>query len=547
MNLFKNLTVARKLALAFGTVCFLCAILGAVSLASLSRIYRSTQDFDSNWLPAVAELSQMRIYLGDARRSEFNAVLCSDDACLQRFIGTRQKQLAAMQESQKLYKALALAHGETDLSDEFDRGLADYMPLSEKVMELVNEGKRDEATMQMRNVSGPAYDRIITIVGEQIVRQRAGAEAATKGAETLYRQVRSVALFLVFVIVAGSLLIGRMLTVAICNPLHRASEILGRVAEKDLTHTLALDSQDELGMMAASLNTTIGAISEILSTVTGCSDSLAAATLGLTQNASDSSTNAKDLSGQAQQVAATSEEMTATIGEISENAEHAAAASRNSARGAEQGGKVIDESAETMNRIAASTTSICEKIIALAERSRQINKVVTVIHDISEQTNLLALNAAIESARAGEHGRGFAVVAGEVRRLAERTSSSALEIAAMIDSIQKEMTEVTAMVEGGRSDVEHGIERMTEARKAIESLIELARNSENLVTMIATASHEQRAASGEISQTIGKIADIASDVSMASDQTAQSCTFLEELAARMNVLVSEFHLARGNS
>jgi len=434
-----------------------------------------------------------------------------------------------------------------DLSEEFDRGLTDYMPLSEKVLELVKEGKHDEATLQMRNVSGPAYDHVVDIVGKDITRHREGAEAATQAADTLYGRVRAIALFLVFVILAGSLLIGRMLTVAICKPLLRATEILGYVADKDLTHSLDLDTRDELGVMAASLNTTIGAVSEILSTVTACSDSLAAATFGLTQNASDSSANAKDLSSQSQQVAATSEEMTATIGEISENAERAAEASRNSARGAEQGGKVIDESSETMNRIAASTSLICERIVALAERSHQISKVVTVIHDISEQTNLLALNAAIESARAGEHGRGFAVVAGEVRRLAERTSSSALEIAAMIDSIQKEMAEVTTMVEGGRTEVEHGIERMTEARRAIESLIELARNSENLITMIATASHEQRSASGEISQTIGKIADIAGEAAASSDQTAQSCTFLEELAARMNVLVSEFRLARGKS
>ena len=516
-------------------------------MASLARIYSSTKDFDSNWLPSVAELSQIRISLGDARRSEFNAVLCSDDACLQRFIATRQKQLTTMQESQRRYQALAAAQGQMDLSEAFNQGLANYTPLSERVMELVKEGKHDEATLQMRNVSGPAYDHVVAIVAQDIARHLSGAEVATRQAETLYGRVRALALMLIFVILVASLLIGRLMTTAICRPLQRATEILGCVADKDLTHTLSHDSEDELGQMAISLNNTIEAISGVLTSVTSSSDSLAAATLSLTRNAAKSSKDAQELSKQAQQVAATSEEMTATISEISENAECAAEASRNSARGAELGGQAMDESSHTMSRIATSTAAICEKITALGERSNQISKVVTVIHEISEQTNLLALNAAIESARAGEHGRGFAVVSGEVRRLAERATQSAKEIAAMIHSIQTEMAEVTSMVEAGRADVDHGIHRISEARNAIEALIGLANNSEKMITMIATAAHEQSSASGEISQTIAKIAQIAGNSAAASDQTAISCTSLEELAAGMNMLVSEFRLARNSS
>ena len=77
------------------------------------------------------------------------------------------------------------------------------------------------------------------------------------------------------------------------------------------------------------------------------------------------------------------------------------------------------------------------RIEELGRSSDAIGKIINVIDEIAEQTNLLALNASIEAARAGEHGRGFAVVAGEVRRLAERTSSATKEIDETVRAIQQ--------------------------------------------------------------------------------------------------------------
>ncbi len=157
--------------------------------------------------------------------------------------------------------------------------------------------------------------------------------------------------------------------------------------------------------------------------------------------------------------------MTATIGEISHNAENAATASRDSAETANQGGAVMQAAAVTMEKIAAATSSVSDKMTSLAHRSEEIGKVVNVIQEISEQTNLLALNAAIEAARAGEHGRGFAVVAGEVRRLAERTKSATEEIAGTIRSIQEETRETLEVMHESREAVESGMEE-TVARTA---------------------------------------------------------------------------------
>src|SRR5207302_1296890 len=97
------------------------------------------------------------------------------------------------------------------------------------------------------------------------------------------------------------------------------------------------------------------------------------------------------------------------------------------------------------------------RTLALAGRVHDISGVLSLINDIADQTNLLALNAAIEAARAGEGGRGFAVVADEVRRLAERSKTSAAEIAGIVEAVQGETSATVMAMEKGARQMQSGL------------------------------------------------------------------------------------------
>lgn len=97
----------------------------------------------------------------------------------------------------------------------------------------------------------------------------------------------------------------------------------------------------------------------------------------------------------------------------------------------------------TLSHNAQLEEELESKLNQLSSEASQVKSVLSVIGDIADQTNLLALNAAIEAARAGEHGRGFAVVADEVRKLAERTQKSLVEINATINVIVQSIMDAT--------------------------------------------------------------------------------------------------------
>jgi len=296
--------------------------------------------------------------------------------------------------------------------------------------------------------------------------------------------------------------------------------------EGDLTRTVQVESEDELGELGTLFNRFVGGIRSDISSIarlsetvvetsdqlSGLSEQIASATEETSSQAGMVSAAAEQVSKNVQSVATASEEMSASIREIARSATDAA----------HVGNEAVEIAGETVERFERLTSS-----------GETIARIVDVIRNIADQTNLLALNATIEAARAGEAGKGFAVVAAEVKKLAKQTA------------------EATEEIEGNIGSIRH---LTRDAGEAIGRVTEIIHRINDIQTVIASAVEQQSATTAEIgqnvaeaargvddiAQSIAAFAEVAQDTAAGASSIKEAAESLAEMAVELKTIVGRF-------
>ena len=333
---------------------------------------------------------------------------------------------------------------------------------------------------------------------------------------------------------------------------------------------LHIKSNDELGILAESVNDMKIRLKNLLTKIAECSERVAASSEELTAGTQQTNESINMVAKNMTVLTNGTAEQEQTIQHLEERiqdmhekmdvlratAKEMEQIARDSANNAAIGKEKVNIAIDVMKNIAAQVSSSAKVVGELGKRSDEIGQIAETISGIASQTNLLALNAAIEAARAGEHGRGFAVVAEEVRKLAEQSGAATETISKLISTIQKDTNSAVESIEKGNQSVKAGTQSVAETGVAFlgietqsnkltinvdKSLVDIgaidASNKE-----ILTAMEQVRKIANQSSENADSISAATQEQSATMQEVANSSKILAELANEMQGEVSQFKL-----
>jgi methyl-accepting chemotaxis protein/uncharacterized membrane-anchored protein YhcB (DUF1043 family) len=297
--------------------------------------------------------------------------------------------------------------------------------------------------------------------------------------------------------------------------LGETGRVLSALARTDLTHRVEGDYQGAFHQLKSDTNEVAEKLGEIVGRLRETSRTLKTATGEILSGANDLSERTTKQAATIEETSAAMDQLSATVLQNAQRAKDASVVAGGVTRTAEEGGAVMLQATDAMERITAS--------------SGKISNIIGLIDDIAFQTNLLALNASVEAARAGEAGKGFAVVAVEVRRLAQSAAQAS--------------SEVKVLIEQSETEVKTGSKLVTDAAKKLEAMLTAARSSNGLMDSIAKESQDQAASIEEVNSAVRQMDEMTQHNAALVEETNASIERTEEQAAELDRIVEVFTLA----
>ncbi|WP_051321335.1 methyl-accepting chemotaxis protein [Chrysiogenes arsenatis] len=357
-----------------------------------------------------------------------------------------------------------------------------YQAMEHQAMVTVVEKQREMLTIM---------DRLVNLNQNQ-------ATNAVANAHAMALQAEIIAIISSLIGVALAITLGIILSRAISRPVAKGVIFAETIAAGDVSQQLDIDQKDEIGQLAAALNTMVAKLRQVVVDVKSASDNVSAGSQELSSSAQQLSQGATEQAASAEEASSAMEQMASNINQNADNALQTEKIALKAASDARDGGEAVQQTVRAMKEIASK---------------------ISIIEEIARQTNLLALNAAIEAARAGEHGKGFAVVASEVRKLAERSQEAAGEIIKLSTS---------------------SVNIAEKAGSLLNQIIPDIQRTAELVQEITASSNEQRTGAEQINQAIQQLDQVIQQNAGASEEMASTSEQLSSQAESLQDTIAFF-------
>jgi methyl-accepting chemotaxis protein len=541
-----RLSISAKL---FAIVSFLflvIATVGGFSLVQMRAINAAAQDIQTEWLPSVRWVGEMRV-----QSARYRAVLRDHLIVADAERADVDKNLAArkadFEKAQQAYQPLISSPAERELANELASQWNAFASASVEVQALATKG--DLASAKSINASkvvpiGRAMDGTLAKLVEL---NDKGAEVAGQRAKATYWN----AVGLMCAILVGALVLALGAAIYLTRDIrHGIASILkpmGRLTDGDLSVEIPHQGEaTEIGRIAGALHVFKEALvakkasdeaanadvavnaahAQRISAATGDFETMIGELVrSLGSASSELEASAASMTKTSDVTMSLSDSAAAASRTVTENIQAVAAATEEITSSVNEIGRQVHESTKIAGTAVTQAQETDESIAKLSRAADRIYDVVKLITEVAEQTNLLALNATIEAARAGEAGRGFAVVASEVKALATQTAKATGEISAQIGDMQVATAETVVKIR----EITSTITLISEVSAAIAAAVEqqgaatqeIARNvqqSAELSTQVASEVSEVSRGSSETSSVSSQVLTAAQSLATESDR-----------------------------
>jgi methyl-accepting chemotaxis protein len=517
----RRLSMTIRLATGFGIVIALLAVVAGTSLWRLRAFNHTVDEFASARVPKlIAAAGGVEALLLTARQMRDVLILDAEKEIKEALVAVRKSvgdgkalvdklsTLAATAEERKLLQAIVDAR-------------AAYVPHEEEFLKIAERNDLATAKDVMLERVRPAQHKYLAAISafsdSQVQQSARDAREAASAYTTAATLIGALAGLAVVCGIGAAVLIIRSLV----TELRQAVDVLAAVAAGDFTRTLPVQSTDEMGRLAASLNQAVDAMRAALREMGAVSEQTASASHQLSTASKQLSLGAQAQAASLEETAASLEEITGTVKQTADNARQAKNLAAGSREVAAKGGQVVEQAVRSMVEINRS--------------SKKIADIITTVDEIAFRTNLLALNAAVEAARAGEQGRGFAVVAAEVRNLAQRSAAAAKDIKTLIDdSVQK---------------VEAGSQLVNRSGETLKEIVGSTQRVTDIIGEIAAATQEQSLGIDQVNGAVGQMDQVTQTNAARSQELSSTAEALDSQARQLQGLVARFNVgtdAAGN-
>jgi PAS domain S-box-containing protein len=495
----KTLKIRGRLTLLISMLCLLMAIIGVLGLYGINT---SNEGLRTIYEDRTIPLGQLGAIGRLQERNQLliaKAIHSSSQDEIKNAVSQIESNIAEVSKNWDDYMATYLTPEEKVLADKFVVDRADFVNRGLKpAIAAMKANRVDELKHLEHDVMAinfiPVRDGIDALIKLQLDVSK--VEAQHSQANFVFMRNTVSAAIIIGIIL--TFFVARFLIGAIVRPLNLAVTVSKEIAAGNLTASIQVKGNDETGQLLHALDVMKKSLSNIIASVRRNADTIGTTSTQIADGNMDLSQRTEEQATSLEETAASMEELTSTVKNNAENSKQGSELANTASNIAAQGGVAMSQVVGTMDSIAQS--------------SKKITEIISVIDGIAFQTNILALNAAVEAARAGEQGRGFAVVANEVRTLAQRSASAAKEIKDLIgDSVSK---------------VEIGSKQVAHARKTIDDMVKAVTQVTHIMGEITAASLEQSSGIEQVNQAVMQMDDV----------TQQNAALVEEAAAAAEAL-----------